>query len=186
MAPGRGGAAWLSEVAKKLGLTTTNNEVDIGVRVEVPNSVMDHLTRRSTKPNSSTIRIRLKTKCVLLHEPRRMVSEEHYESGIAVVNGHSYTTTTGAPTTPTLRCWCPRASPSPSTSRLNTATISRSWAICSPAAASWSNVWRFAQGRRTDASRLEKSTTIPTLKTAVPGDLSFVLPHRHLTASSKL
>ena len=38
------------------------------------------------------------------------------------------------------------------------------------------------QGRRTDASRLSRSTTVPTLKTAVPGDLSFVLPHRHLTS----
>jgi uncharacterized FAD-dependent dehydrogenase len=37
-------------------------------------------------------------------------------------------------------------------------------------------------GRRTDLSRLRKSTTIPTLETAVPGDLSFVLPHRHLTS----
>ena len=37
-------------------------------------------------------------------------------------------------------------------------------------------------GRRTDASRLRKSTTRPTLTTAVPGDLSFVLPHSHLTS----
>jgi uncharacterized FAD-dependent dehydrogenase len=36
------------------------------------------------------------------------------------------------------------------------------------------------KGRRTDYTRLKKSTTIPTLKTAVAGDLSFVLPHRHL------
>jgi len=38
------------------------------------------------------------------------------------------------------------------------------------------------QGRRTDATRLRKSTTVPTLPTAVPGDLSFVLPSRHLTS----
>ncbi len=38
------------------------------------------------------------------------------------------------------------------------------------------------RGRRTDFSRLAKSTTRPTLSTAVPGDLSFVLPHRHLTS----
>jgi uncharacterized FAD-dependent dehydrogenase len=38
------------------------------------------------------------------------------------------------------------------------------------------------RGRRTDASRLRKSTVIPTLSTAVAGDLSFVLPHRHLTS----
>ena len=37
-------------------------------------------------------------------------------------------------------------------------------------------------GRRTDKERLSKSTTVPTLKNAVPGDLSFVLPHRHLTS----
>ena len=37
-------------------------------------------------------------------------------------------------------------------------------------------------GRRTDDSRLKKSTTIPTLKSAVPGDLSFVLPQRYLTS----
>ena len=38
------------------------------------------------------------------------------------------------------------------------------------------------KGRRTDESRLKKSTTIPTLKSAVPGDLSFVLPQRYLTS----
>ena len=38
------------------------------------------------------------------------------------------------------------------------------------------------KGRRTDVKRLAKSTTIPTLSTAVPGALSFVLPARHLTS----
>lgn len=36
------------------------------------------------------------------------------------------------------------------------------------------------KGRRTDYGRLAKSSTMPTLKSAVPGDLSFALPHRHL------
>ena len=38
------------------------------------------------------------------------------------------------------------------------------------------------KGRRTDEDRLKKSTTIPTLKSAVPGDLSYVLPTRQLTS----
>lgn len=38
------------------------------------------------------------------------------------------------------------------------------------------------KGRRTDYSRLAKSSTIPTLKSAVPGDLSYVLPARYLTS----
>ncbi|NMB25295.1 MAG: FAD-dependent oxidoreductase, partial [Firmicutes bacterium] len=36
------------------------------------------------------------------------------------------------------------------------------------------------RGRRTDRDRLKKSTTIPTLASAVPGDLSYALPHRYL------
>ena len=44
------------------------------------------------------------------------------------------------------------------------------------------NVGMLMMGRRTDESRLRKSTTRATLTTAVPGDLSFVLPHRHLTS----
>jgi len=35
-------------------------------------------------------------------------------------------------------------------------------------------------GRRTTAARLERCLTRPTLKLATPGDLSFVLPYRHL------
>ena len=37
-------------------------------------------------------------------------------------------------------------------------------------------------GRRTTWSRLNKSTTVPTYTEAVPGDLSFVLPQRHMTS----
>src|SRR5690554_2337776 len=44
-APGRGGAHWLSEQTQRLSIETVNNAVDIGVRVEVPNSIMDHLTK---------------------------------------------------------------------------------------------------------------------------------------------
>jgi uncharacterized FAD-dependent dehydrogenase len=38
------------------------------------------------------------------------------------------------------------------------------------------------KGRRTDYDRLKKSTTIPTMKGAVPGDLSYALPQRYLTS----
>lgn len=38
------------------------------------------------------------------------------------------------------------------------------------------------KGRRTTESRLAKSSTIPTMKGAVPGDLSYVLPERYLSS----
>ncbi|MCL2488635.1 MAG: FAD-dependent oxidoreductase, partial [Oscillospiraceae bacterium] len=43
-APGRGGADWLARTAREHGIETRNNAVDIGVRVEVPNAITDHLT----------------------------------------------------------------------------------------------------------------------------------------------
>ena len=43
-APGREGADWLAEQATALGITLTNNAVDIGVRVECPAAVMERLT----------------------------------------------------------------------------------------------------------------------------------------------
>jgi len=90
-APGRGGANWLAQQTKRLNIPTENNEVDIGVRVEVPNSVMDHLTRDLYEAKlvyySDTFDNRVRSFCV---NPGGVVSEEHYDGQIAVVNGHSY------------------------------------------------------------------------------------------------
>ena len=40
----------------------------------------------------------------------------------------------------------------------------------------------FKRGRRTTAERLTRNNIIPTLKDAVPGDLSLVFPHRIMVA----
>ena len=42
--PGREGAEWFSREARRLSLDMAINPVDIGVRVEVPAVVMEHLT----------------------------------------------------------------------------------------------------------------------------------------------
>ena len=90
-APGRGGAEWLEKTVKKLNLETMNNEVDIGVRVEVPNSVMDNVTKALYEAKmvyyGDTYENKVRTFCM---NPGGVVSEEHYENGLAVVNGHSY------------------------------------------------------------------------------------------------
>ena len=91
VSPGRGGAEWLAKEAKKLNLKTASNAVDIGVRVEVPNSIMDHLTKDLYEAKlvyySDTFESKVRTFCM---NPGGVVSAEHYEGSIAVVNGHSY------------------------------------------------------------------------------------------------
>lgn len=43
-APGRAGAEWFSEQCKSIGINLLNNQVDVGVRVEVPAMVFEHIT----------------------------------------------------------------------------------------------------------------------------------------------
>jgi len=184
VAPGRSGAQWLSEQANKLALKTENNEIDIGVRVEVPNSIMDHLTRELYEAKlvyySDTFENKVRSFCM---NPGGVVSEENYDGGIAVVNGHSYAN-------PELR------TPNTNFALLVSTHFTEPFnqpieygkyiAKCANMLTGGGIIIQrlgdLLKGRRTDESRLKKSTTIPTLKSAVPGDLSFVLPQRYLTS----
>jgi len=184
VAPGRGGAEWFSQQIKKLDLESENNEVDIGVRVEVPNSIMDHLTEHLYEAKlvyySDTFDNRVRSFCM---NPGGVVSEEHYDGQVAVVNGHSY------------------ADPKLKTNNTNFALLVSTKftepfnqpieygkyiaGLANMLTGGGIMVQRLGdleRGRRTDDDRLKKSTTIPTMRSAVPGDLSYVLPERYLTS----
>lgn len=184
VAPGRGGADWLRGQSERLHLHTESNEVDVGVRVEVPNSIMDPLTKDLYEAKliyySDTFDNRVRSFCM---NPGGVVSEERYEGQIAVVNGHSY------------------ADPALKTGNTNFALlvstrftepfkepiqygryIARLANMLTGGGVMVQRLGDLLRGRRTDQDRLRKSTTIPTLHTAVPGDLSYVLPHRYLTS----
>ena len=181
-APGRGGAVWLTEQANRLGLRTQNNEVDIGVRVEVPNAVLDHLTRHLYEAKlvyyGDTYENRVRTFCM---NPGGVVSEEHYESGLAVVNGHSYgdpslrTDNTNFALLVSTRFTEPFDQPIAYGQH-----IARLGNMLTGGPIMVQRLGDLLKGRRTTRERLAKSTTRPTLTTAVPGDLSFVLPSRHM------
>ena len=184
VAPGRGGAQWLTETMGKLGVRTQNNEVDIGVRVEVPNAIMDHLTRDLYEAKlvyySDTYENKVRTFCM---NPGGEVSQEHYEGGIAVVNGHSYedparhTGNTNFALLVSTRFTEPFKQPIE-----YGRYIAQLGNMLTGGPIMVQRLGDLLKGRRTDEKRLAKSTTIPTLATAVPGDLSFVLPARHLTS----
>jgi uncharacterized FAD-dependent dehydrogenase len=91
LAPGREGSKWLEGETKRLRLRTLKNPVDIGVRVEVPASVMEHLTSAAYEPKflfySRKFDDKVRTFCV---NPFGEVVKE-YLKGVWTVNGHSYT-----------------------------------------------------------------------------------------------
>lgn len=183
-APGRGGAEWLSQQTRVLGIKTENNEIDIGVRVEVPNSVLDHLTKDLYEAKlvyySDTFDNRVRSFCV---NPGGVVSEEHYDGKIAVVNGHSYadeklkTKNTNFALLVSTRFTEPFNEPIEYGKY-----IARLANMLTGGGVMVQRLGDVLKGRRTDYDRLRKSTTVPTLKSAVPGDLSYVLPARYLTS----
>ncbi|WP_416201221.1 MAG: DAO domain-containing protein [Thermocaproicibacter melissae] len=187
LAPGRGGAEWLSRTANELGLSVTNNEVDIGVRVEVPNAVMDPLTKHLYEAKlvyySDTFENKVRTFCM---NPGGIVSEEHYDTpsgGIAVVNGHSYAEEDRLTENTNFALLVSTRFTEPFNQPIEYGRyIAQLGNMLTGGGIMVQRLGDLLLGRRTDAGRLAKSTTIPTLKTAVPGDLSFVLPHRHLTS----
>lgn len=184
VAPGRGGAEWFSIQSKKLNLKTTNNAVDIGVRVEVPNSIMDHLTKDLYEAKlvyySDTFDNKVRTFCM---NPGGVVSEEHYDGTIAVVNGHSYSEKKLRTENTNFAMLVSTSFTEPFNQPITYGKyIAKLGNMLTGDGVMVQRLGDLLNGRRTDYSRLKKSTTIPTLKSAVPGDLSFVLPQRYLTS----
>ncbi len=90
VATGRSGSKWISKVCTKLGIESRSNRVDIGVRVELPAAIFEHITDKvyeskvvyRTKKYGDLVR----TFCMNPHG--EVVSEN--TNGIVTVNGHSY------------------------------------------------------------------------------------------------
>ena len=178
-APGRCGAEWFSDRCRELGLDMTNNQVDIGVRVELPAKVFEHITS-AVYESKLVYRTKLygdlvRTFCM---NPYGHVVSENVD-GLITVNGHSY------------------ADPALQSQNTNFAllvsnrftepfdepyTYGKHIASLSNMLGGGIIVQRFGdliRGNRTNEHRLAQSFTKPTLN-ATPGDLSLVLPKRHL------
>ena len=123
VATGRRGADWLENICAEHGIAHQPGTVDIGVRVEVRNEVMEMVNEvlyeskliGYPKPFKNKVR----TFC---QNPGGFVSQENYDNDLAVVNGHSYKETKvrqhqpGHPVLPQLQP-SPSTSPSPTRKR---------------------------------------------------------------------
>ena len=184
IAPGRGGAGWLSKLTKKMNIRTDNNAVDIGVRVEVPNSIMDHLTTELYEAKlvyySDTFDNKVRTFCM---NPGGVVSQENYDDDISMVNGHSYSDPKLKTENTNFAVLVSTKFTEPFKEPIEYGKyIAHLANMLTGGGVLVQRLGDLLKGRRTDKDRLDKSTTIPTMKDAVPGDLSYVLPNRYLTS----
>lgn len=178
VAPGREGAEWLSEQAKVLGIKTAVNPVDIGVRVELPATVMEHLTKVIYEAKfiyfSKSFDDRVRTFCM---NPYGEVVVEN-NSGLMTVNGHSYAHKKTVNTN--FAILVSKTFTEPFKEPIAYGKYIASLANLLGGGVIVQRLGDLIKGQRTDAERLSKCMVEPTLKDATPGDLSLVFPYRHL------
>jgi len=183
IAPGRDGSEWLAEILKKRKLHLTNNQVDIGVRVEVSNTVMadinEHLYEAKLIYNTPTYNNIVRTFCA--NPSGRVVIENH--SGIMTVNGHAYREDKEKQFNTNLALLVSHHFTEPFDEPIQYAKyISKLANMLSNGSVIIQRYGDLRKGRRSTEKRIKKGFIEPTLKTAVPGDLGLVLPHRTVTS----
>lgn len=182
IAVGRSGAEWLLNQCKENNINTKNNQVDIGVRVELSRSVTDFLTNGlyefKIHNTSKTTENNVRTFCM---NPGGFVSQENYDDNLAVVNGHSYHDLKSNNTNFALLVSSKFTEPfnEPITYGKYIARLSN---MLTGGKIMVQRLKDLKAGKRTTESRLKKLSYEPTLKDAVPGDLSYVLPSRIMNA----
>jgi uncharacterized FAD-dependent dehydrogenase len=179
LSTGRSGSAWLSGIMTKFGVPQRSDRVDIGVRVELPAAIWEHITDQvyESKIVYKTDKYNDMVRTFCMNPHGEVVTEN--TNGIITVNGHSF------------------SDPSLHTENTNFALLvtnrltepfkksneyGESIARISNMLGGGVLLQRFGdlvKGRRSSERRMEKSFTRPTLD-ATPGDLSLVIPKRQL------
>ena len=180
LAPGREGASWLKDVSAALGLTLARNPVDLGIRVEVPATVLEPITRLVYESKfiyySRAFDDQVRTFCMC---PYGEVTTE-FAGDVITVNGHSYADHKTANTNFALLVSKNFTEPFD-----DPITYGKSIARLANLLGGGVLVQRLGDlesGRRTNVQRLARSIVTPTLKDATPGDLNLVLPYRYVVS----
>ncbi len=176
--PGRDGSEWFTDQAKALGLVLSNNPVDIGVRVEIPAVVMEHLTDHLYESKliyySKSFDDQVRTFCMC---PNGEVVVEN-SGGLITVNGHSWAEARTENTNFALLV--SKTFTEPFNQPLAYGKYIATLANMLGGGAIVQRLGDLVAGRRSTERRLQRGMVQPTLEDATPGDLSLVLPYRHL------
>ena len=179
LAPGRVGASWLEKEAKRLKLTTINNPVDIGVRVEVPATVMKELTDATYEAKliyySKKFDDQVRTFCM---NPYGEVVKE-FNHGIATVNGHSYAEKKLENTN--FAILVSTFFTEPFHEPIAYGEYIARLANLISGGIIVQRLGDLKMGKRSTPDRIKRGLVNPSLKDATPGDLSFAIPYRCLS-----
>lgn len=178
IATGRRGADWLEKLCAEHGITHKPGTVDIGVRVECRNEVME--TINSVLYEGKLIgyprpwKNKVRTFC---QNPGGFVAQENYDNDLAVVNGHSYKDLKSNNTN--LAILCSHNFTEPFNQPI--AYAQKVGELTNMLGAGHILVQRYGDildGKRTWPRELARANVQPTLKDAVAGDITAAMPYR--------
>lgn len=181
VATGRRGADWLEDICAEHNIAHQPGTVDIGVRVEVRNEVLEQVNNVLYESKligyPQPFKNKVRTFC---QNPGGFVSQENYDNDLAVVNGHSYKELKSNNTNLAILCshnFCePFNQPIKYAQKVGELTnMLGDGRIL---------VQRFGDildGKRTWQKELDQSNVKPTLPDAVAGDITAAMPYRAMT-----
>jgi len=176
--PGRVGAGWIKNEVARLEISSVPSPVDIGVRVEAPASILQKLTDLAYEAKfiyySKTFDDRVRTFCM---NPFGEVVTETIED-IVTVNGHSYAKKKTENTN--FAILVSNTFTEPFRDPIGYGRYIARLANLLGNGVIVQRLGDLLDGRRSTPDRINRCITQPTLISATPGDLSFVLPYRHL------
>ncbi|MDO4555784.1 MAG: FAD-dependent oxidoreductase [Lachnospiraceae bacterium] len=178
VAVGRKGAEWLEDLCRKIGIDHDSGTVDIGVRVEVRNEIMEEVNKVLYEskligyPEPFTNKVR--TFC---QNPGGFVSQENYDNDLAVVNGHSYKELKSDNTN--LAILCSHHFRYPFNQPIEYAR--KVGELTNMLGDGHILVQRYGDilaGKRTWQEELTRSNVRPTMPDAIAGDITSAIPYR--------
>ncbi|MBM7647897.1 putative FAD-dependent dehydrogenase [Bacillus ectoiniformans] len=177
IAPGRDGSIWLSKILKKRRLKMMNNQVDIGVRVETSNIVMEEINKHLYEGKfvfNTSVGTKVRTFCS--NPAGHVVVENH--SGVMLANGHAYKDPKlGSENTNfALLVSHTFSDPfdQPNEYAIEVSTLANRLSTGGIIVQKYGDILK---GRRSTDKRIKEGFLEPTMKEAVPGDLGLVLPY---------
>ena len=181
VATGRKGADWLDEMCRLHSIGREPGVVDIGVRVEVRNEIMEKVNQALyeskligyPKPFCNKVR----TFC---QNPGGFVAQENYDNNLAVVNGHSFKDLKSDNTN--LAILCSHHFTVPFDDPIAYAQkVGELMNMLGDGKILVQRLGDIKAGKRTWQNELSRTNLKPTLADAVAGDITAALPYRTLT-----
>lgn len=181
VAVGRKGAKWLTNICNKHNIKTEAGVVDIGVRYELQDEVMENINKYMYegkfigKPGPFKDKVR--TFC---QNPSGFVSAEVYDNNLTLVNGHSYKEKKSNNTNLAILVSHKFNYPfdKPIEYGINVAKNLNELGAGNVLVQRLGDIYR---GKRTWEKELKNNKVVPTLEAAVAGDITFALGYRTMT-----